>query len=101
MRIMIMFDLPIDSDREKREYTKFRRYLIKEGFIMMQKSVYTKLAINQTTTTLIRNRLEKNLPQYGLVQVLVITEKQFASIHNMVGCIFHSEMDSTERLILL
>lgn len=43
MRIFVFFDLPMDSLEEKREYRKFRKALIKNGFIMMQESVYCKL----------------------------------------------------------
>lgn len=48
MRVMVLFDLPVLSDSERREYTRFRKFLIKSGFLMMQESVYVKLALNQT-----------------------------------------------------
>ena len=44
MRVMVFFDLPTESLDDKREYRKFRKYLIKKGFMMLQESVYCKLA---------------------------------------------------------
>ena len=48
MRIMVFFDLPTLTAGNRREYAKFRKYLIKNGFIMLQESVYCKLALNAT-----------------------------------------------------
>ena len=47
MRILVMFDLPTETSEERRDYRKFRKNLIKNGFIMMQESVYVKLVMNQ------------------------------------------------------
>ena len=44
MRVMVMFDLPVITTEQRREYTRFRKYLLKNGFVMMQESIYTKLA---------------------------------------------------------
>lgn len=49
MRIIVMFDLPTVTQAERQEYTKFRKFLLKSGFIMMQESVYTKIALNTPT----------------------------------------------------
>ena len=48
MRIMVMFDLPTLTSTDKREYARFHKYLVKSGFLMMQESVYCKLALNTT-----------------------------------------------------
>ena len=50
MRLMVFFDLPMLTDKDRREYNRFHKYLLKNGFIMMQKSVYTKLVINNVTS---------------------------------------------------
>ena len=50
MRILVFFDLPTLTAANKKDYTQFRKYLIKNGFIMIQESVYTKLALNQTVS---------------------------------------------------
>lgn len=53
MRIIVFFDLPTETALDRREYGKFRRNLIKNGFMMMQESVYIKLALNQTNAALV------------------------------------------------
>lgn len=101
MRIIVMFDLPVITTAERRDYTKFRKYLIKNGFLMMQESVYCKLAQNQTAADIIVDNLKKNKPSKGLVQVMKITEKQFSKIEYIVGEATNEVIDSDERLIIL
>ena len=48
MRLLVFFDLPTITSLDKKEYRQFRKFLIKDGFIMMQESVYSKLALNQS-----------------------------------------------------
>ena len=48
MRVIVFFDLPVDTLEHKRAYRKFRKFLIEKGFLMMQESVYCKLALNGT-----------------------------------------------------
>lgn len=75
MRIIVMFDLPTITPAERQEYTKFRKFLLKSGFIMMQESVYTKIALNTPTADGIMQQIRNHKPPEGLVQVLTITEK--------------------------
>ena len=84
MRILVFFDLPTETSRDRKIYSKFRRFLVKEGFIMMQESVYSKLTLNNSITNAIRDKIEKNKPPKGIVQMLVITEKQFSSMEYIV-----------------
>ena len=53
MRLLVLFDLPVTTTEERREYTKFRKYLIKSGFMMFQESVYCRMALNRTAARLI------------------------------------------------
>lgn len=85
MRIIVMFDLPVVTVSDRRAYTQFRKYLIKNGFLMLQESVYCKLAQNSTAADLIINNIRKNKPPSGLVQTLKITEKQFSRMEYIVG----------------
>ena len=101
MRIIVFFDLPIETNAEKSAYRQFRNFLIKEGYIMMQKSVYAKLALNGSTIQLAQRHLKNNLPAKGVVQVLVITEKQFAGIEYLVGSAHSEVIDSADRYVLL
>jgi len=101
MRIIVFFDLPTQTLENRREYSKFRRYLIKNGFMMLQESVYCKIALNQTATEIICNDLRKNKPLKGLVQVLSVTEKQFSRIEFLIGESQSEVINSDERLIII
>lgn len=101
MRILVMFDLPVNTAEERREYTRFRKHLIKSGFLMMQESIYCKLAQNTVAADAIIENVRKNKPGQGLVQVLKITEKQFSRIEYIVGSRFSEVYDGDERLIIL
>lgn len=101
MRCIVFFDLPIMTYKDRKNYDRFRKYLLSEGFIMMQESVYTKLTLTPTTMELLKNRIRKNVPPKGLVQMLVVTEKQFASIEYLVGSKNNEYIDSTSRLVIL
>lgn len=85
--------------QNRREYTRFRKHLIKNGFIMMQESVYSKLALNQTAVNSIIDTVRKNKPSTGLVQVLTITEKQYARIEYLVGNSTGDIINSDERFV--
>lgn len=96
-----MFDLPVVTGEDRREYTKFRKYLIKNGFMMMQESIYCRLAQNSTAADMIVDNIKKNKPKKGLVQVMKITEKQFAKIEYVVGEKASEIIDSDERIVYL
>lgn len=101
MRVMVLFDLPMTTSENIRQYTKFRKYLIRSGFLMMQESVYCKLALNATVADAIVAGLRKNKPESGLVQVLTMTEKQFQKIEFISGDSHSTVLDNDERLVIL
>ena len=101
MRVIVFFDLPSVELIDKREYLKFRKHLLKSGFIMMQESVYAKLALNQTVADSIIKSLKSHKPPSGVVQMLCITEKQFSKMEYIVGMKQTQTIDSDERLIIL
>lgn len=100
MRILVFFDLPVTSGQELRDYRTFRRYLIKNGFMMMQQSVYVKLALNSTAAGAVVENIRKNKPPAGLVQLLTVTEKQFSRMEFIVGSHSTEVLDSDERLVI-
>lgn len=101
MRVIVFFDLPVQTVEQRREYTQFHKNLIKNGFIMMQESVYCKLALNMSAASAIMENVRRNKPPEGLVQMLVITEKQYARIEYVVGESQSEIIDSDERTIFL
>ena len=101
MRILVFFDLQTDTAKNRKIYSNFRKLLINEGFIMMQESVYTKLALNNSVVNSVKDRINKNKPPKGIVQMLTITEKQFNSIEYIVGKKDSNVLDDTERMVIL
>lgn len=101
MRIIVMFDLPVVSAHDRREYSKFRKYLIKNGFLMLQESVYCRLIPNSTMADSVIENLRKNKPANGLVQALKVTEKQFGRMEYIVGNYQTDVLNSDERLVIL
>jgi CRISPR-associated protein Cas2 len=101
MRIIVFFDLPTETSEEKREYRKFRKYLLKNGFIMMQWSVYSKLVLNPVVGNAVISNVRKNKPRNGLVQMLMITEKQFSHMEIIVGELQTEVIDTEDRLVIL
>lgn len=101
MRLIVFFDLPMNTNKDLVEYRNFRRFLLKNGFIMMQESVYSRLVLNNNSSSLLKKQIIKNLPKGGLIQLLQITEKQFASIEYLRGKSRSNVIDSNERIIML
>lgn len=101
MRVLVMFDLPVTTTADRKEYTRFRKYLIKNGFLMLQESVYCKLAQNSTAADAIVENVKKNKPVNGLVQAMRITEKQYSRMDYIVGEVHSEVLDTDERLVVL
>lgn len=101
MRVIVMFDLPMKSSSDIRNYNHFRKFLIKSGFLMMQESVYCKLALNTTVVESIMTSIRKNKPENGLVQAFTLTEKQYSKIEFITGSSNSEILDSDKRLVIL
>ena len=101
MRIIVFFDLPVTLEKSRREANRFRKYLIKSGFLMMQESVYCKLVQNDVAALTIIDSLKKNKPNDGLVQVLKVTEKQFSRMIYLVGKKKTEVIETDERIVIL
>lgn len=101
MRVIVFFDLPVLTEKNRKAYYEFRKFLLKSGFLMMQESVYCKLAQNGVVSDSIVENIRKNKPPEGLVQVLRITEKQFGKMEYVVGEKKSEVIDSDERLLIL
>ena len=101
MRVVVFFDLPMLTKNEIRQYAKFRKYLVSQGFVMVQKSVYSKIALNGSGACTVIGNLKKNRPGAGIVQVLVVTEKQYQGIEFLVGEAQKETLDSQQRLVIL
>lgn len=102
MRVLCMFDLPVETDTERRAYRIFRKNLIKEGFIMIQYSVYVRVCPSREYARRLEMRIQKFIPLEGNVRLLCVTEKQYADMKLLVGSRTRTEKAiGTERLIII
>lgn len=101
VRTIVFFDLPNVYSKDKRAYFMFRKFLINEGFIMMQESVYSKIVLNSQQSIALVERIRKKSPKKGIIQVVNITEKQYSQIVFIIGNSNSKIIDSEERLIVL
>ena len=101
MRLLLFFDLPMVTSEELKAYRKFVKILKKEGFYMLQESVYVKMAIDQQVITSTKSKIMKVLPNKGSVMLLSITEKQFSSIEFLLGKNKTDVINSIDRVVVL
>ncbi len=85
MRILVFFDLPVKSKNERRAATRFRNFLLNDGYHMIQYSVYARVCNGMDAVAKHRTRIKLNLPENGSIRLLVITEKQFEAIDILLG----------------
>lgn len=101
MRVIVFFDLPVVTEKNRKDYRVFRKFLIQTGFLMMQESVYCKLAQNSAVAERVVEAVRRNKPAEGLVQVLRITEKQYSKMEFIVGQNNTCVLDTDERLVVI
>lgn len=101
MRLIVFFDLPVITAEDRRNYRQFRKVLIKNGFIMLQESVYCKMMTSPSVEGSCRKLIRDNKPPQGIVQILSITEKQFVKMEYVVGDYKSDIIDSEDRLVIL
>lgn len=101
MRMLVFFDLPVVTRAERRAYTQFRRFLLNDGFDMLQFSVYGRILNGRDAEEKHMQRLVANLPPNGSVRVLTVTEKQYASMKLLVGLpIFQEKAVKANQMLL-
>ncbi|MBI1906706.1 MAG: CRISPR-associated endonuclease Cas2 [Rhodocyclales bacterium] len=101
MRLIVFFDLPMVTKTEKRVYVQFRRFLLNDGYDMIQWSVYGRLLNGNDDQAKHLKRLADNLPPAGSVRCMTVTEKQFAGIRLLVGAPRFQEKTVTASQMLL
>jgi len=100
MWLFAMFDLPVDDKEARREYTQFRKALLKEGFVMLQFSVYARYCGSEERTDLFRKRLRRALPPDGQVRLIAVTDHQFGKMDVFHGKRLHLAEKPPEQLLL-
>ena len=85
MRLIIFFDLPVKGNKQRKEATAFRNYLIKDGFYMIQFSVYGRICNTIESAKMHESRIKHQVPSHGSVRAMIVTEKQYASMSILSG----------------
>lgn len=85
MRIIVFFDLPVVKKSERKIYAQFRRFLLNDGYDMIQFSVYSRLCNGTDMANKHLKRLISVLPDKGSVRCLTVTEKQYGEMKFLVG----------------
>ena len=101
MRLLVFFDLPVVTRAERRAYAQFRKFLLNDGFDMIQFSVYGRILSGRDAEKKHMERLVLNLPPDGSVRCLSVTEKQYASMKLLVGMpLFQEKAVKANQLLL-
>lgn len=86
MRIIVFFDLPVVLPRDRKAYSRFRKFLLNDGYVMLQYSIYSRICHGQDGVAKHMKRLHENLPPvHGAIRALKITEKQFENMEILLG----------------
>jgi CRISPR-associated protein Cas2 len=85
MWIMVLFDLPTETKKDRQNYTEFRKKMLKDGFTMFQFSAYLRHCSSRENAEVHLKRVQKSLPPHGHVGILTITDKQFGMMQIFYG----------------
>jgi CRISPR-associated protein Cas2 len=94
MWMMVIFDLPVGTKTQRRVATRFRNFLLDQGFSMSQFSVYMRFCGGKDQAEAHTKRIQRALPKTGLVQILFFTDKQYENIISFEG---HTQAPSHEN----
>jgi CRISPR-associated protein Cas2 len=85
MWLFVLFDLPVDTAIKRKQYTRFRKELLKQGFTMLQYSVYARYFASEDASNIHRIKVRAALPPDGQVRLLSVTDKQFGKMEIFFG----------------
>lgn len=102
MWVMVFFDLPTETKKEKKAYVAFRKNLQRDGFAMFQFSIYVRHCASSENAAVHIKRVKSFLPDKGIVGIMSVTDKQFAQIEIFYGKKEHlrEEVNSWQQLEL-
>lgn len=86
MRLIVFFDLPVVTSIERKQYARFRKFLLNDGYTMLQYSVYSRICNGNDAVQKHMKRLRENIPNVsGAIRCMKITEKQFENMEILLG----------------
>jgi CRISPR-associated protein Cas2 len=99
--VFVFFDLPVGTRADRRNATRFRKFLKNDGYMMLQWSVYARVCRGEDAADKHSQRVTKSLPPRGSVRTLQVTDKQYARMRLLLGEATFSEKKASEQLVLL
>ena len=100
MWVLVFFDLPTETKKERKRYAEFRKKLITDGFTMFQFSIYLRHCPSRENADVHINRVKASLPPAGNVGIICITDKQFGQMEIFAGKKKVNERDTPQQLEL-
>lgn len=100
MKVLVFFDLPTSTKEERKQYSIFRKNLIKNGFVMMQYSVYARTTRNNDDAKKYASLIKTFLPLKGSIRLLTITDRQYDTMEILLGEKYAEENYLDKRDIL-
>lgn len=91
MRMIVFFDLPVKTKQQRKNAAQFRNFLLKDGYFMVQLSVYCRICNGYDDVEKHKLRIRCNKPDNGSVRLLVITEKQYEKMELIIGELVNEE----------
>ena len=85
MWVLVLFDLPTETKKDRKAASEFRKKLLKDGFTMFQFSIYVRHCASMENAEVHIKRVKASLPEYGQVGIFCITDKQFGNIEIFYG----------------
>ncbi len=85
MWVLVLFDLPTETKKERRESSEFRKQLLRDGFTMFQFSIYLRHCPSRESAEVHVKRVKSLLPPNGSIGILSITDKQFSQMELFRG----------------
>ncbi|UUD38117.1 CRISPR-associated endonuclease Cas2 [Mycoplasmoides fastidiosum] len=85
MRLMLFYDLPTETEEDRKRYSKFHKWIVKKGYLMLQFSVYYKTIPSSQKYPIELQAIKNNLPKRGNIRLLMVSETQFFNMKVLTG----------------
>ncbi|NQX38842.1 CRISPR-associated protein Cas2 [Pedobacter steynii] len=83
--VLVFFDLPTETKKERSIASKFRKEILRDGFAMFQFSIYLRHCSSRENADVHINRVKRLLPEKGHIGIMTITDKQFGMMELFYG----------------
>lgn len=100
MWVMVFYDLPTETKKQRKAAARFRKDIMKDGFTMFQFSIYLRHCASRENADVHIKRVKSILPESGMVGILLVTDKQFGAMELFYGIEEHVKEYGPQQLEL-